>query len=446
MAVQIGFADDWLHQHYLFRLFITGAGIPPEDGAVADAGNTGNGEMTRIHGLNATVTETITVTLTSASAFDVVGSVTGALASGTVGVPYTSAVIEFELDAGTTPFIATDEFTVAMVENPLETAGTKWAIKDESATEALNAELYLEAPGANGIGVAPLHYFGIDTPSANPAYYRLVSSNEFNIGNSFYTQVGYSGGNSPCMQGWEFKTKYWFIADENRFFWISRVWDRYFVMSAGILNSYATEAQWPQPHYIAGHDYTARHWETGEGYSRNFPDGSSAGAGSTASFMRVFRPDLLWDNVNTHYRTGAYSTAGDTTADIVNIWPYGDFQNNELNYAFNPLTTTWAGNMHGLFPGPEAGALSTYPLIPIQVYRKEGASQALFGTIDGVFATSGGYLAGNFLNVADFPNHAAPSRLAPEDIITVGPDQYLCIPTIPWSTRMRAAWVAFKLE
>ena len=162
--------------------------------------------------------------------------------------------------------------------------------------------------------------------------------------------------------------------------------------------------------------------------------------------MRVFRPDLLWDNVNVHYRTGDYSTDVDNTADIVTIWPYGDRQNPDLTYSVNPLITAFGYNMGYLYPGPETGAASTYPLVPIQIYRKEGASQALYGNIPGVFATTGGYLGGNNLSVADFPNHAAPSRLAPEDIITVSADQYLCIPTVPFSKRLRANWVAFKLE
>jgi hypothetical protein len=122
--------------HALFRRFITGGGIPPEDGAVANSGNTGNGEITRIFGTNSTVTETWTITLTSPSAFSVTGSVSGAQAAGTVNTPYTNTFIEFELNDGTAAFVATDEFTIDMVQNPLESGGTKWAIKDESAVEA----------------------------------------------------------------------------------------------------------------------------------------------------------------------------------------------------------------------------------------------------------------------------------------------------------------------
>lgn len=82
--------------------------------AVADGGNTGNGTVDDIVATHDTVTETITIVFTSATEFDVDGSVTGALASGEIGEPYTSAVVGFEITAGGVAFVAGDEFTIAM--------------------------------------------------------------------------------------------------------------------------------------------------------------------------------------------------------------------------------------------------------------------------------------------------------------------------------------------
>jgi len=58
------------------------------------------------------VLETFTITLTSATAYTVVGSVSGALGAGVVGKPFETAVARFTLTAGTIAFVAADVFTV----------------------------------------------------------------------------------------------------------------------------------------------------------------------------------------------------------------------------------------------------------------------------------------------------------------------------------------------
>jgi flagellar hook protein FlgE len=58
------------------------------------------------------VAQTITITATSATQFTVVGSVSGALGSATVGTPFTSGQINFTIAAGLTPFTAGDTITV----------------------------------------------------------------------------------------------------------------------------------------------------------------------------------------------------------------------------------------------------------------------------------------------------------------------------------------------
>lgn len=79
---------------------------------------TGTGRLTGYVGKAATVTETITVTATSATAFDVVGTVSGAIGTATVGTPFTSAVIDFTITAGGTAFVAGDLFRL--------NTGPKW--------------------------------------------------------------------------------------------------------------------------------------------------------------------------------------------------------------------------------------------------------------------------------------------------------------------------------
>lgn len=84
-----------------------GAGIPAYNGA-----NKGNGTVTGEGASAATVAQTITMTATSATQFSVVGSVSGALGTATVGTPFESPQIDFTINAGATAWAAGDIITV----------------------------------------------------------------------------------------------------------------------------------------------------------------------------------------------------------------------------------------------------------------------------------------------------------------------------------------------
>jgi flagellar hook protein FlgE len=90
----------------------------PTAGAPGYTG-TGNGVMSAVTAGAASVAETITMTATSATSFSVVGSVSGALGTATVGTPFTSGQIGFTITAGSTAFIAGDAFTVATAPGTL---------------------------------------------------------------------------------------------------------------------------------------------------------------------------------------------------------------------------------------------------------------------------------------------------------------------------------------
>lgn len=63
-------------------------------------------------GTATSVTETVTVTFTSATAFNVVGSVSGSMGSGTVGTDFVHSRLTFRVVAGGTPFASGDVFTM----------------------------------------------------------------------------------------------------------------------------------------------------------------------------------------------------------------------------------------------------------------------------------------------------------------------------------------------
>ena len=77
-----------------------------------DAANTGDGTVGSMVGIAlASFTETITLTATSATVFDVDGSLTGDFGSDiTVGTPYDNGKFSLLITAGGTPFIAGDKF------------------------------------------------------------------------------------------------------------------------------------------------------------------------------------------------------------------------------------------------------------------------------------------------------------------------------------------------
>jgi hypothetical protein len=76
---------------------------------------TGDGTIVSTLHHGGAVTETITVTATSATSFDVVGTVSGAIGTLTVGTTFVSEQITIDITAGGTPFVATDVFTIDSV-------------------------------------------------------------------------------------------------------------------------------------------------------------------------------------------------------------------------------------------------------------------------------------------------------------------------------------------
>lgn len=72
---------------------------------------TGTGTITNILGTAISVQETITVSFSTASAFTVAGTISGALGAGTVGVAFTSAVVGFNTTAG---FVSGDSVIFVM--------------------------------------------------------------------------------------------------------------------------------------------------------------------------------------------------------------------------------------------------------------------------------------------------------------------------------------------
>lgn len=103
---------------------------------------TGNGTMTGIAADINALDETWTITLLTPTTFSVTGSVSGPTAVGVVGVAYDNNFLNFTINAGATPFVAADEFTVTLATinlfNPL---GANDAAKRVAITTALQSAI-----------------------------------------------------------------------------------------------------------------------------------------------------------------------------------------------------------------------------------------------------------------------------------------------------------------
>jgi flagellar hook protein FlgE len=84
-----------------------GIGTPAYGGT-----NVGNGTVSALSATASTGTQTITLTATSATQFTVVGSVSGALGTATVGTPFSSGAANFTINAGSTAFAVGDSITI----------------------------------------------------------------------------------------------------------------------------------------------------------------------------------------------------------------------------------------------------------------------------------------------------------------------------------------------
>ena len=135
--------------------------------ATPDVGNTGDGEIVSLVADDLAVPETWTITLTSATAFTVNGTVSGVSSPGVVGSPYDNNRLNFTMLAGVTPFIAGDEFTiVASSVTVVDPLGANDAARRVSITTALQAEI-----NSNTDIRSELYEFNL---AACPGYWEVV--------------------------------------------------------------------------------------------------------------------------------------------------------------------------------------------------------------------------------------------------------------------------------
>lgn len=150
MSTQTGTASDYLDLIEKLDLFLTQTGHAWGKTFTG----TGTGDLVNYLGTGGSVAETFTITATSATTFTVVGSVSGALASATVGTPYTSAKVAFTINAGGTAFVAGDRFLLNT--SPPWQRLARWGCADTRkwASDLNNRHFLLAADGTPATAAA----------------------------------------------------------------------------------------------------------------------------------------------------------------------------------------------------------------------------------------------------------------------------------------------------
>jgi hypothetical protein len=354
MSVKIGTATDYADLLNALDTFLTAAGMA----LTPSFTGTGNGTIAALGG-SASVAETITVTFSSATAFAVVGSVSGALGAGTVGTAFASTKANLTVTAGGTAFVSGDAFTFAVCP--------PWT----SLRRVAGSEMIWQAPGNGGLDqiiVGAKAFSDVPTDYYN---WRLGAFSAYNSAAAFNAQPGYVGGASqavpsPILTLWNSSIPYWFIANGRRVIVIAKVSTVYVTAYLGFLASYMAPGSFSYPLIVGGNlafvtepattDASWR-WSNAGTDMRNFaiPLVGTISAASTSSLLLRLATGT-WQGFDC---SSAEHTFGQ-------VWPF----------AYNvPGTYDWRPNLDG-----------SYPLLPVVLFD---STPNVYGELDGVYATSG---------------------------------------------------------
>ena len=353
---------------------------------------TGDGTITELIGTATSVQETITITFTSSTAFGVVGSVTGSMGTGTVGTTFTHAKVTFKLVAGSTPWASSATVIFVMT--------LPWTQLRGSA----GSEYIWSAPGDDGLGEIFVGAKRFNNVPADYDNWRLGGFTGYDGPSTFITQPGFIGLPSPCMALWSSSIPYWFFATGRRVIVVAKVSTGYESCYLGLINAYASPAQWPYPLAVGGslawYSTEPALSSTSWRYSyvgtehRAFPMPEHFSS-SPAGQLRLRKADGTWFGFR-----GAYTTLSPGA-----VWPYAS---NDLGAAMADLRP----NLDGSYP--------TFPIV-----MSEGAVGDLnglptvtnvFGDLDGMRATTG------HLN-------------ASENVITIGRQSWLVVQNVTATTK-----------
>lgn len=358
----------------IFRRFITGA---PSVGTVGYTG-TGNGVIGLIDTGVGGPTETWTITFTSATAFTVSGSVSGAQTGGTVGTNYTSdspaGRLSFRIEAGGTPFINGDAFTIPVTENTAVTGNNRWVI-DRWDPFSSTLELIVHGLGLAGTDEIYLGFLVWTEDSNQRWQIRMRGYTGFSPSEAFFSQPGSSGEFYTPL--WNQEMPFWLAVNGRRIILVARTNTTYHAFYTGFILPYATPQEYPYPLMICGEHPLATQVSFTNLDLNHFVDPSQ---GETIIQGQLRMVGGVWKD----FRQNISSTLG--------IWPYDTSIGSSRDYLLNmePIG-------------------SSYPIFPCNIIDPNTSSAEidadLLGYLDGAFAIPG-------------------FGQAAENTITIGPDTY----------------------
>jgi hypothetical protein len=351
----------------------------------------GTGKITNLIGTAGSVLETITVTFTSSTAFDVSGSVSGALGSGTVGVAFSSSVAGFTIVAGGAAWQAGDTIVFTMTPPWIQKRGVA------------GSEYIWQAPGNGNEAQIFTGILRFSDAGADYDNWRLGGFSGFDSGLAFTAQPGaLTRPVVPLLRVGSMP--YWFVANGRRVAMVVKASTVYEAMYLGFFNAYANPTQFPYPLIVGGSmSWTSEpasnsqnwRWSYSGNEHRAFPYPHPTSNSNHDQFqLRLRKPDGVWQGV-----------AGTRSGGGLNgyVWPYG--------YTFSNVLPNLDGS---------------YPLLPIVLHADEGnggiypnitiVNPNIWGELDGVYAVTG---------------HAN----AAENIVTVGRTDYLVVQNINRTTK-----------
>jgi hypothetical protein len=236
-------------------------------GVVTPGANTGGGNLYNPSASENSAVETWTITCTTAGGndvaiFSVSGSVSGAKASATAGVPYSISEVSFVIVSEGADFAVSDSFSFAVSSGSADWIQDRWDTSGEY-------ELIQHGIG----GGADEVYIGIRTISDSSTYWNFEQSGltGYVTGNDFNAQPGYMPewccGNNAVFE--------FYVSFTSRRinFCLIPVEGTQELGGAGWLNSYASPSQWSSPNFSGGSRPSASTVIGGSG--GNFPTGSN---------------------------------------------------------------------------------------------------------------------------------------------------------------------------
>lgn len=307
---------------------------------------TGTGTLSGLEASPTSVTETWTLTCTATAVdggtFSVVGSVSGAQASATVGVAYDNTKLKFTIADGATDFALNDTFTIPVTQGAASAAGVAYEILRYD-TSTVNHELIMKAHGLSGteeifLGLRTYHDVGAD-------YYNVVGSvmTGYVPENTFDAQPGAARKGIPLHNN---RIDYWLSMNGQRIALAAKVGTPvYESLYIGKFLPYARPSQYPYPVFCGGAWDGYGAWR----FSETTHDFYLRGANSTRAAMRS---PMAWLN--------SYS------------YPWG-----------NAVLCGTSANSGNTQLRDNEGY---YPLVPVTLHDN---SANIYGELDGVFFISG---------------------------------------------------------